>query len=100
MIMKRIVGFLLLLGLVEQHFQISPEMLKAYSGDLRSVFCFGQNEGALDHGLAVKPKALRAPQRIGSIASLGFGNILSDLGGMGADVSQASRMAGWDSKVS
>src|ERR1700730_14138184 len=91
MIMKRIVGFLLLLGLVEQHFQISPEVPEAFGGDLWSVLCLGQNERALDHGLGVEPKALGAPRRIGSIAGLGFGNILGDLGGMRADM----RVAGF-----
>src|ERR1700731_35403 len=91
MIMKRIVGFLLLLGSVEQHLQIAPEMLKAFSGDLRPVFRLSQNEGALDHGLGVKPEALGAPRRVGSIAGLGFGNVLSDLGGMRADM----RVAGF-----
>ena len=101
MTMKRIVGCLLLLGPIEQHFQISPEMPEAFRGDLRPALGLGQDEGALDHGLGVKPKALRVPRRIGSIAGLGCGNVLGDLGGMGADMRVAGfANGGVDSKVS
>src|ERR1700674_4971365 len=61
-------------------------MPEAFPGDLGTIFRLGQYESALDHGLGVKPKALRAPRCIGSIAGLGLGDILSDLGGMGADM--------------
>ena len=66
-------------------------MAEAFRGDLRPALGLGQDEGALDHGLGVKPKALRVPRRIGSIAGLGFGDVLGDLGGMGADM----RVAGF-----
>src|ERR1700731_1611251 len=62
--------FLLRFWLIEQHFQISPEMPKAFSCDFGAAFCLGQDKGALDHGLGVKPQALGAPGRIRCIAAL------------------------------
>ena len=87
--------------MIEQHFQISPEMPKAFSCDFGAAFRLGQDKGALDHGLGVKPQALGAPGRIRCIAAFGFGDILGDLGGMRADMRVAGFANGrWDSKVS
>src|SRR5450631_1287929 len=89
MTMKRIVCFLPLLGLFEQHFQIAPEMAKALSGDLRSALGLGQDEGPLDHRLGIKTETLRAPIRIGRIAGLGFANVLGNFSGMSTDIGPA-----------
>ena len=49
------------LGVFEQEFDVTPEMVDAVGCDRRSTLGFGKDKGALQNGLSVECEALCAP---------------------------------------
>ena len=62
-------------GLIEQQFNVPPQMVNARRGYLAGVFGLGQDERALDGGLGVEGQALRGPVRVDAALAHGFLNV-------------------------